>query len=134
MGRRSKPSKRVVADGSGFGGSLGDLLRARGLAPAESSAPTDDAAPTPAAAPATPQPGTLRVRHTRKGRGGKTVTLVEGLDALDGSARSALAKRLRKALGRGARVEGEAIAVQGDARDAVSDWLDRDGLGPVHRG
>lgn len=143
MGRRSKSSRRVAVDGAGFGGSFGDLLKAQGLAPAGSSAESSAPAPdSPADAPADPQPtssdalaaGAARVRHTRKGRGGKTVTLVEGLDALDDAARSDLARRLRKALGRGARVEGAAIAVQGDARDAVADWLDAQGLGPVPRG
>lgn len=124
MGRKKKG--RVQADGSGFGGSLGDLLRAQGLAPNAPPAPTPaDAAPSPAGLSADdlstlPK---LVVRRTRKGRGGRTVTLIEGIEPLPTPEREALAAAARKALGAGARVEGESVAVQGDLRDRLADWL-----------
>lgn len=124
MARRRDDRERVAADGAGFGGSLGDLLRAKGLAPAAPSA-------EPAGAPVAEAPGgddlsrlpKLVVRRTRKGRGGRTVTLIEGLDPLPAAEREALAKAARKALGAGARVEGEVVAVQGDVGDRLADWL-----------
>lgn len=122
MGKRDK--KRV--DGAGFGGSFGDLLRAQGLAPSEPASPPD---PTPAE-PAPPADADLTslpkivLRRTRKGRGGRTATLVEGLDPLPAAAREQLARDMRKALGTGATLEGDVIVVQGDIRDRLADWLE----------
>ena len=62
-----------------------------------------------------------RVRKERKGRGGKTVTLVEGAAPKD---REALAAQIKKALGTGARVEGEAVVVQGDLVERVRAFVD----------
>lgn len=128
MGRKKKG--RVSADGSGFGGSLGDLLRAQGLAPSagadgEASAADEASEPAsdgPSAADLSALPK-LVVRRTRKGRGGRTVTLIEGIEALPPAEREALAAAARKALGAGARVEEEAVAVQGDPGDRLADWL-----------
>lgn len=75
--------------------------------------------PTPAAAPTIRN---LRTRVERKGRGGKTVTLVEGLDELADDERDALARDLRKALGTGAKVEDGAIVVQGDVGERIKAW------------
>ena len=98
---------------------LGALLRAQGL---EAAAP----AAAPAPAPAAPRPGRVVLRIERKGRGGKTATLLchHGLPPADAEA---LARRLRKALGCGAGVEGEAIAVQGDQREAAARLLEAEG-------
>lgn len=123
MGKRDK--KRIDADGAGFGGSFGDLLRAQGLAPTEPSAPAEAAADggeAPADADLTTLPKIV-LRRTRKGRGGRTATLVEGIDALTPAARDQLARDIRKALGTGAVLEADAIAVQGDIRDRLADWL-----------
>lgn len=125
MGKRDK---KVTADGAGFGGSLGDLLRAQGLAPA---APTPAAEPNPDPAPEpTPEPGAglaalpkIVLRRTRKGHGGRTVTLIEKLEPLPAAEREAIARALRAALGTGARIEGEAIVVQGDVGDRLTAWL-----------
>jgi translation initiation factor 1 (eIF-1/SUI1) len=40
---------------------------------------------------------------------------------------AALAKRMRKALGTGARVEDGQIVLQGDQRDVAGAWLSREG-------
>lgn len=130
MGRQKKT--RVEADGAGFGGSLGDLLRARGLdVPSPSATPEAPAAPAPAAGFSVDDLSSLSklvVRRTRKGRGGRTATLVEGLEALAPADREALAGALRKALGTGAKVEGEVVAVQGDVGPRLSDWLQARGV------
>jgi translation initiation factor 1 len=86
-------------------------------------APVPDAAPSPAPEPASPLAGKIVVARTRKGRGGKTVTLVSGMSAR-GEALDALARDLRQALGCGAAVEdGERIVVQGDQVSRVRELL-----------
>lgn len=86
----------------------------------------------------TPADGALRaaggkvvVRRERKGRGGKTVTVVSGLaaDALEKTA-----KRMRKSLGCGSSVEGETIVLQGDQTDRAAAWLEGEGIKRVVRG
>lgn len=125
MGRREKKT-RVEADGAGFGGSFGDLLRARGLAPAAPSPDADDDPPPPDERPIADDLsalGKLVVRRTRKGHGGRTVTLIEGIDALTDTQRAELAAAARKALGAGARVEETSVVVQGDVGPRLAEWL-----------
>lgn len=60
----------------------------------------------------------IRVGIEKKGRGGKTVTLIHGLQSSDEEAEQ-LMKTLKKKCGvGGSLVEGE-ILLQGDVRDAV---------------
>jgi translation initiation factor 1 len=61
------------------------------------------------------------VRKERKGRGGKTVTLVEGVLP---HAREQLAAEMKRALGCGARIEGESIVLQGDLVERAKAFLD----------
>ncbi|NLG27268.1 MAG: translation initiation factor [Chloroflexi bacterium] len=60
--------------------------------------------------------------RTRKGRGGKVVTLIEGL-VLAASEREALARELRRACGVGGTVRGDAIELQGDLRERLAELL-----------
>ncbi len=76
----------------------------------------------------------LVVRRERKGRGGKTVTLVQFPDGADEAPLEGLAKELRKALGTAAQREDRAVAVQGDIDDRVADWLARRGATRITRG
>lgn len=116
MAQKKKPD--IDTTGSGFGGTLGDLLKARGFeAPALPEAPP----PPPAAAP-TLAACTVRITHSRRDRGGKTVTLVEGLTPL-GDGLDAVARDLRKSLGCGGVMEGEVLVLQGDLRERARDWL-----------
>jgi translation initiation factor 1 len=62
--------------------------------------------------------GAVRVSRRTKGRGGKTVTLVEGL-ALDSVALALLGKQLRTACGSGGTVKDGVIEVQGDHCEMV---------------
>ncbi len=133
MGKKNKRITRAMvptdSPGAGFGG-LGALLDAEGLS---ASAPSTQAAPTsptldPAMskAPSDFLAGKVVVRRERKGRGGKTVTVIDG-KALAAQDLPALAKRLRKALGAGAQIENSSLVVQGDQRDAAKKWLEREG-------
>lgn len=74
------------------------------------------------------------VRRERKGRGGKTVTVVQFPDGADGVAVDALARELRKALGTGAQAEDGAVAVHGDIADRVAAWLKERGALRIVRG
>ncbi len=125
MARKSPPP----AIRSGFG-SLADALRARGLTPTE-------AEPEPSAAPAKePDPpppvreeraGRILVRKETKGRGGKTVTTIQGL-RLSGAARDAWITKLKARLGTGASLDGDLIVVQGDQQARVTALLAEEGL------
>lgn len=110
------------------GGSLGDLLKARGLAPsaAPSEAPTPSPTPTPEAVDLDTLPKVV-LRVQRKGHGGKTVTRVEGLTLPDAVLHDRC-KQLKKSLGTGVRVDGDALVVQGEQLDRVRAWLTAQGV------
>lgn len=76
----------------------------------------------------------LVVRRERKGRGGKTVTVVQWPDGAEAAALDALARELRKGLGTAAQREEASIAVQGDIADRVATWLAGRGAGRIVRG
>ena len=67
------------------------------------------------------------VRKQRKGHGGKTVTIIEGLpwhpDELD-----ALAKTLRRELGCSGRARDGLVIVAGERQQQVASWLRQRGL------
>lgn len=145
--------------GSGFGGGFAAALQASGLTastpspepetpvlptrepppprpggavPPKPTAKAAPKAPTPPAANAT---GLLRgkavVRQERKGRGGKTVTVIDGVAITRVDDLAGLAQTMRKAMGTGARVEGGAIVLQGDQRTAAATWLGKQGASVV---
>ena len=70
--------------------------------------------------------GVVRVCCETKGRGGKAVTVIRGLD-LDAAALAALGKRLRTACGAGGAVKEGVLEVQGDHRSRVVDCLKAEG-------
>lgn len=81
----------------------------------------DDYTPEPETeAPGQPekQTGRLTVNVERKGRGGKTATIVSGFTVSD-SAVAAIAASLKKTLGTGGSARGGEILIQGDCRERV---------------
>jgi translation initiation factor 1 len=94
------------------------------------SAPPPPVARAPAAKPPKPPPARAVVRIERKGRGGKEATVIEKL-ALPPKELAAWADALKRSLGCGGAVEGDAIAVQGDQRERVRKWLESKGVGKV---
>lgn len=92
---------------------------------------------TPAVrAPATPiDPAACRVvvRLDRKGRGGKAVTVVEGLQ-LPAEESEKLLKRWKARFGAGGAVKGNALEIQGDRCDAVMAELVKMGYKPKRSG
>ncbi|MFN0243106.1 MAG: translation initiation factor [Planctomycetota bacterium] len=75
----------------------------------------------------------VTVRRERVGRGGKTVTIVEG-PGIAGRDVEALARDIARALGTGARAEAGALVVQGDQSDRLVAWLGARGFSNVTRG
>ena len=90
-------------------------------------------APASKPAPATPDPFEAKVvvARSRKGRGGKTVTIVTGVKA---AAREQVCRDVKKALGCGATIEDDAIVVGGDVADRVRAWLEAHGARRVVMG
>ncbi len=96
--------------------------------------PGPPAQPEPAAAESPPAaPARAVVRLERKGRGGKEVTVVEKLD-LSPADLDRWLKELKRSLGCGGAVEGEALALQGDLRERAAALLERKGVRKVTRG
>ncbi len=68
--------------------------------------------------------GIVRVSREKKGRGGKTVTLITGLEA-DKKAISDLCKKLKKRFGCGGAVKSWVIELQGDLSDQSVTYLQK---------
>lgn len=68
----------------------------------------------------------LRIRLDTKQRAGKAVTLIEGFigKAAD---KEQIGKSLKAFCGTGGSVKGDEILVQGDNRDRVMQWLQKNG-------
>jgi translation initiation factor 1 (eIF-1/SUI1) len=110
-------------------GSLRDLLSKAGLsatAPAEPPSAHEPAASPPAAPTWAPK---VIVRISRKGRGGKVATTIEGAT----SGREQLVDMLKRQLGAGGRVEGEMVVVNGDHVERIARWIESQGVERVVR-
>ncbi|HIG87462.1 MAG TPA: translation initiation factor [Planctomycetes bacterium] len=122
MGRTSKDRGRRELDGPAEGlghNPFAQLAGGKGKSELGGQAasfeqPAKPPSKTPAAQPE------LIIRRERKGRGGKGVVLVQGLPK---DQCKSIAKAASKALGRGARVEGQEVVIQGDRADPVLDWF-----------
>lgn len=119
-----KKSRKIPVDGTAErvpNTLLGDLLREHGLLGSDGGSKAKPreapkaAPPAEAGAPDLSRAGKIVLRVQRKGRGGKTVTLLSTPGGgLSPPALEPLAKDLRKALGCGARVEDGSVVIQGD--------------------
>ena len=74
-----------------------------------------------------PQDGVVRLLRDRKGRGGKTVTLIAGLSGSP-AALAALASVLKRLCGTGGTVrDDQVVEIQGDHRERLRAELERRG-------
>ena len=72
--------------------------------------------PDAAHGPQLPADGVVRLFREKGGRGGKTVTVVRGLDG----DLAAVASDLKRHCGSGGSVKGNAVEIQGDHREKVA--------------
>ena len=123
---------RISTDGGrGLGHNPFGALSSAGL-PAATPAPVAK----PASAPAVPirNRGRVDIRRETGGRGGKTVTVVDGFTGIGLPEKEQLAKRMRAACGCGGTVKDGAIEIQGDQRETVARILTEAGFRPVFAG
>jgi len=85
--------------------------------------------------PACMRPSQLRVtiRLDRKSRGGKSVTVIEGL-VMSQKDRETLLKQLKGKLATGGTVRDDAFEIQGDHREALMTVLEKIGYRPKRSG
>ena len=86
------------------------------------SLPPGVAEPVPTAGSAACFDKKVTISRERKGRGGKTVTVVRGV-LLDDEAREDFARDMRRALGTGGSVEDAHIILAGDQVERAAEWL-----------
>jgi|SRR6476619_1853585 len=68
----------------------------------------------------------LRVRLETKHRGGKTVTVIQSFVGLNEDLED-LGKKLKNYCGTGGSVKDEEVIIQGDQRDKILQWLQKNG-------
>ncbi|MCJ8330580.1 MAG: translation initiation factor [Lentisphaeria bacterium] len=73
-----------------------------------------------------PKP-TLYIRFEKKGRGGKTVTIIEGFENMDMDELMLFSSTIRKKLGCGGSVYESVLELQGDIRKRAADYLLKEG-------
>lgn len=78
-------------------------------------------------APSSNLDGIIRIRRETKGRKGKGVTTVSGIDSTTMDIK-ALASELKKLCGTGGAVKQEVIEIQGDNKDKIKQFLEGKGL------
>lgn len=121
----SKRDDRITPDSGRLGVSLADELARRGVTVSPSAPPPAapaQNAPRVASDFAFDRVGKLVLRREKKGRGGKTVTVIAGLGWRPRQLED-LARALRKAFGCGSSVEGDTVLLQGDMTERTQRWL-----------
>jgi translation initiation factor 1 len=78
--------------------------------------------------------GRVDIRRETGGRGGKTVTVVDGFVGIGLPEKEQLTKKMRAACGCGGTVKEGAIEIQGDQRDKIAAILTAAGFRPVFAG
>ncbi|MBP7142487.1 MAG: translation initiation factor [Opitutaceae bacterium] len=78
--------------------------------------------------------GRVDIRRTTAGRGGKTVTVIEGFVGIGLAEKENLAKAMQKRCGCGGTVKEGRIEIQGDKREDVARVLEAAGFRPVFAG
>jgi len=78
------------------------------------------------ARPGSPAGRGVRIRREVKGRGGKTVCVIDGLP-LDDAGLKSLLKRLKSRLGAGGAVKNGSLEIQGDHREKLLQLIEKEG-------
>ena len=131
-----KRKQLPLQSSSSLGSSLGDALQLKWFAPSAPSEPETAASLEPPPAPTNEALSSLPklvLRRERKGRGGKTVTVVSGFGDAHTNLKP-LARELGKALGCGASVESDTLVIQGDQVERAAAWFTTKGVAKIVRG
>lgn len=78
--------------------------------------------------------GRVDLRRETGGRGGKTVTVIDGFVGIGLPEKEQLTKKMRAACGCGGTVKDGAIVIQGDQRETIARILTEAGFRPVWAG
>ncbi len=97
-------------------------------------APIQPAAPSSTRSTPNKNRGRVDIRRETGGRGGKTVTVVEGFVGIGLAEKESLAKKMRAACGCGGTVKDGTIEIQGDQREKIAAILTAAGFRPVFAG
>lgn len=71
--------------------------------------------------------GIVRLHRESKGRGGKGVTLIKGLNLQEEQLKT-LAKKIKQLCGTGGTVKQGVIEIQGEQREKIAAWLAQEGF------
>ncbi|HXN35679.1 MAG TPA: translation initiation factor [Opitutaceae bacterium] len=124
------PGKIPTQGGQGLGHNPFAGLDGAGLGQAPAAVPGK---PPRAAVPERNR-GRVDITRETGGRGGKTVTVVDGFTGIGLAEKEALAGRMRAACGCGGTVKMGRIEIQGDQRETVARILAEAGFRPVFAG
>jgi translation initiation factor 1 len=129
----NKPGDKVPTDGgAGLGQNPFAALSAAGLPTAP--LPNGTARPVVPTTRASKNRGRVDIRRETGGRGGKTVTIVDGFIGIGLPEKELLAKKMRAACGCGGTVKDGTIEIQGDQREKIATILAEAGFRPVFAG
>lgn len=129
MAKKKREDRSTSEAPSGFESPFAKLAALKASLPtSEAAAPPVEEGPTTSQAGAFPRKAI--VRRERAGRGGRTVTKIEGL-GLDEAALTTLADEMKRDLGCGAFVEDGAVVLQGDLEERAAAALERRGVQQV---
>ena len=132
---------KIATDGGqGLGQNPFAALSADGLAPAKPGSRNADTSQERSAGSgqsnvrSTKNRGRVDIRRETGGRGGKTVTIIDGFVGIGLPEKEQLAKKIRAACGCGGTVKDGAIEIQGDQRETIARILTEAGFRPVFAG
>lgn len=121
--------------GQGLGHNPFTALNKQGLPEIGSATPKSaEGAPQLADVRPAKNRGRVDVRRETGGRGGKTVTVIEGFVGIGLPEKEQLAKKIRSACGCGGTVKDGAIEIQGDQRETIARILTEAGFRVVFAG
>jgi translation initiation factor 1 len=127
------PDKVSTDGGGGLAQNPFAALNLSGLSPAPAPVSGSKSAP-PKPAPAAKNRGRVDITREKGGRGGKTVTVVDGFTGIGLPEKEQLVKKMRGACGCGGTVKDGRIEIQGDQRETVARILTEAGFRPVFAG
>ena len=69
----------------------------------------------------------IRIFTQKKGKKGKTITIIDGLNSQNGLLNKKLLKDLKMFCGTGGKLDGQSLHLQGDMVEKVKEFLRKDG-------